>query len=554
MMSKAVIMTVDDEPEVLGAIERDLRDRFRADYRIMKARSGDQALDVARALKDRESPVALFLADERMPRMSGTEFLREVKALYPDARKVLLTAYADTRAAIAGINEVGLDYYLMKPWDPPEEHLYPVLEELLGDWAASYRPPFHGIRVLGTSWSPESHVVKDFLSRTQTPYQWVDLEVEAELAEKVAELSRELRKLPVVLFPDGDALVSPTTQELGERIGLNVRAKRPFYDLVIVGGGPSGLAAAVYGSSEGLRTVLIEGDVPGGQAGTSSSIENYLGFPSGIAGADLARRAATQAQRFGAELVTPQTVRSVRLEDPYRIITLDDGTELSAYALLVATGMSVRRLEVEGIDDFTGVGVYYGAVLSEAASSRGADVVVVGGANSAGQAALLLSRYARKVRIIARGPSLTASMSRYLIDRIEAQENLEVLTHSQIVAVAGERRLESITVRDSRDDTTRDLATSHVFIFIGARPRTEMLAGLVERDDRGFVRTGPDLLSDGRRPPGWPLARDPFLLESSVPGIFAAGDARAGSTKRVASAVGEGSSVVGMIHKHLESV
>ena len=554
MMSKAVIMTVDDEPEVLGAIERDLRDRFRADYRIMKARSGDQALDVARALKDRESPVALFLADERMPRMSGTEFLREVKALYPDARKVLLTAYADTRAAIAGINEVGLDYYLMKPWDPPEEHLYPVLEELLGDWAASYRPPFHGIRVLGTSWSPESHVVKDFLSRTQTPYQWVDLEVEAELAQKVAELSRELRKLPVVLFPDGDALVSPTTQELGERIGLNVRAKRPFYDLVIVGGGPSGLAAAVYGSSEGLRTVLIEGDVPGGQAGTSSSIENYLGFPSGIAGADLARRAATQAQRFGAELVTPQTVRSVRLEDPYRIITLDDGTELSAYALLVATGMSVRRLEVEGIDDFTGVGVYYGAVLSEAASSRGADVVVVGGANSAGQAALLLSRYARKVRIIARGPSLTASMSRYLIDRIEAQENLEVLTHSQIVAVAGERRLESITVRDSRDDTTRDLATSHVFIFIGARPRTEMLAGLVERDDRGFVRTGPDLLSDGRRPPGWPLARDPFLLESSVPGIFAAGDARAGSTKRVASAVGEGSSVVGMIHKHLESV
>jgi thioredoxin reductase (NADPH) len=553
-MSKAVIMTVDDEPEVLGAIERDLRNRFRSDYRIMKARSGAQALEAARALKERESPVALFLADERMPQMSGTEFLREAKEFYPDARKVLLTAYADTRAAITGINDVGLDYYLMKPWDPPEEHLYPVLDELLSDWTASYRAPFRGIRVLGTPWSPESHMVKDFLSRNQTPYQWVDLEIETELAEKVAELSHEMRKLPVVLFPEGDALVAPTTRELGERIGLQVQAQRPFYDLIIVGGGPSGLAAAVYGSSEGLRTILIEDDVPGGQAGTSSSIENYLGFPSGIAGADLARRATTQAQRFGAELVTPQTVESVRFEEPYRIVTLNDGTEISCYALLIATGMSVRRLEVEGIDKFTGVGVFYGAVLSEAASCSGGDVVVVGGANSAGQAALLLSRYARTVRMLVRGPSLAASMSRYLIDRIEAQENLEVLTHSQIVSASGDRRLQSITIQNSLDGQTQELSTSHVVIFIGSRPRSEMLAELVEMDDKGFILTGPDLLTDGRRPPGWPLARDPFLLEASVPGVFAAGDVRSGSMKRVASAVGEGSSVVGMIHKYLESV
>jgi thioredoxin reductase (NADPH) len=551
-MSKAVIMTVDDEPEVLGAIERDLRQRFRSDYRIMKARSGPMALEATRALKERQAPVALFLADERMPRMSGTEFLREARQLYPDARKVLLTAYADTRAAISGINDVGLDYYLMKPWDPPEENLYPVLEELLDDWTASYRPPFRGIRVVGTSWSPESHVVKDFLSRNQTPYQWVDLEVETDLAERVEELSPELRKLPVVLFPEGDALVAPSTRELGERIGLHVQATRPFYDLIIAGGGPAGLAAAVYGASEGLRTVLIEDDAPGGQAGSSSRIENYLGFPAGIGGADLARRAATQAQRFGAELVTPEVVESVRVEDTYRIVTLESGTELSCHALLLATGMMVRRLDVDGIEALTGAGVYYGAALSEAGACIDSDVIVVGGANSAGQAAMLLSRYARTVRMIVRGPSLSASMSRYLIDRIDAQENLEVLTRARVVGLSGDRRLASVRIRT--EDGDLEIETSHLFIFIGSTPRSEIVADLVERDDHGFILTGPDLLEDGDRPPGWPFSRDPFLLESSVPGIFAAGDVRAGSTKRVASAVGEGASAVGMIHKYLESV
>jgi thioredoxin reductase (NADPH) len=553
-MTKAVILAVDDEPEVLSAVERDLRQHFRAEYRIMKAGSGAQALEATTALRERNAPIALFLVDERMPRMSGTEFLHQARQIFPDARKVLLTAYADTRAAIAGINDVGLDYYLMKPWNPPEENLYPVLDELLTDWAASYRPPFDGIRVVGTAWSPHCHRVKDFLSRNQTPYQWLDMEADPGLRDLVERHSPEGRTLPVVLFPDGAALVGPSIQELGERIGLRTHASRPFYDLVIAGAGPSGLAGAVYGASEGLRTVLIEDDAPGGQAGTSSKIENYLGFPSGIGGADLARRAATQAQRFGAELVTPQVVTAVRVEDPYRVITLADGAELSCYALIVATGMAVRRLDAPGIEEFTGAGVYYGAALSEAGGCTDADVCVVGGANSAGQAAMLLSRYARNVTMLVRGPSLAASMSRYLIDRIEDADNIHVLTRSRVKAVAGERSLETVTIVTGDDGHETTLTASHLFIFIGSMPRSELVAGVVERDEKGFIRTGTDLLRGGRRPAGWPLDRDPFLLEASVPGIFAAGDVRYGSTKRVASAVGEGAAAVGMVHKYLESV
>jgi thioredoxin reductase (NADPH) len=552
--SKAVIMTVDDEPEVLSAVERDLRRHFRSDYRVMKAASGQQALEAAQVLKEREAPVALFLVDERMPRMSGTEFLREARSLFPDARKVLLTAYADTRAAIVGINDVGLDYYLMKPWDPPEEHLYPVLDELLSEWSATYRPPFRGIRVMGTSWSPESHAVRDFLSRHQTPYQWVDLELEAELAEHVQALSPDLRTLPVVVFPDGSPLVGPTVQQLGERIGLRVRATRPHYDVAIAGGGPSGLAAAVYGASEGLRTVLLERDAPGGQAGSSAKIENYLGFPSGIAGGDLARRARLQAERFGAELVSPQDVAGVRVEGPSKIVVLADGTELSCRALLVATGMKVRRLEVPSVDAFTGAGVFYGAAVSEAASCEGQDVVVVGGANSAGQAVMLLSQYARSVRMVVRGDSLAATMSRYLIDRIEAADTIEVLTNARVTAATGDRQLESLTVTDDRTGEELEIATRHLFIFIGSMPYSEFLSGVVELNGRGFVLTGPDLRVGGQLPANWPPKRDPFLLEASVPGIFAVGDVRHGSTKRVASAVGEGSAAIGMIHKYLETV
>ncbi len=552
--AKPVILTVDDDAEVLGAIERDLRQHFRSDYRILKAASGRDALDAARQLKTRGTPIALFLVDERMPAMTGTELLRELRPLYPESRKVLLTAYADSEAAIRGINEVGLDHYLMKPWDPPEQHLYPVLDDLLADWAASFRPPFEGIRVAGSRWSPRSHELRDFLSRTQTPYAWIDLDADGATRALVETLTPGLKRQPVVFFPDGSSLLAPTTRELAERIGLQTEARQPFYDLIVVGGGPSGLAAAVYGASEGLRTILIELDATGGQAGTSSQIENYLGFPSGISGADLARRATTQARRFGAEVVTARGVSAIRAESPYRVVTFEDGSELQCYALLLATGMQVRRLEVPGMEALTGTGVYYGAALSEAAACRDADVVIVGGANAAGQAALLFARYARTVTVLVRGESLKASMSTYLIDRIEATDNIAVRTHTSVAGVCGTSRLESIDMLRDGTGERSTLPAAAMFVLIGSTPQTGMIADLVERDEAGFIITGPDLIRDGKRPKGWTLDRDPFLLETSVPGIFAAGDVRLGSTKRVASAVGEGSAAVGMVHKYLETV
>jgi len=553
-VAKPVILSVDDDAEVLGAIGRDLRRHFRSDYQILKAASGREALEAARTLMSRGTPIALLLVDERMPEMTGTEFLREVRTLLPDARKVLLTAYADTEAAIRGINEVGLDHYLMKPWDPPEQHLYPVLDDLLGDWAATFRPPFEGIRLAGSRWSPQSHALKDFLSRTLTPYAWIDLDTDGATRELIESLSPGLKRIPVVLFPDGTALLAPTTRELAERIGLQTAAQQPFYDLIVVGGGPSGLGAAVYGASEGLRTILIEVAATGGQAGTSSQIENYLGFPGGIGGADLARRATTQARRFGAEVVTARGVAAIRAESPYRVVALEDGTELKCYALLLATGMEVRQLEVPGVEALTGAGVYYGAAPAEAASCRGADVAIVGGANSAGQAALLLARYARKVTMLVRGPSLKATMSSYLIHRIEATGNIEVHAQTSVAGVCGTARLEAIDLLRADTAERYTIPASAMFVFIGSAPRSAVVGDLVERDELGFVITGPDLLRDGKRPKRWPLDRDPFLLETSVPGIFAAGDVRLGSTKRVASAVGEGASAVGMIHKYLESV
>ena len=554
IMAKPVIMSVDDDPEVLAAIERDLRRHFRSDYRILAVSSGPQALETTRQLKARDAAVALFLVDERMPQMTGTQFLTEARKLYPEARKVLLTAYADTEAAITGINAVGLDHYLMKPWDPPEQHLYPVLDELLADWSATFRAPFDGIRVAGSRWSPRSYEIKDFLSRNQTPYRWIDLDADQATRELVETLTPGLKQLPVVFFPDGTTLAAPTSRELAERIGLQTQARQPFYDLIVVGGGPSGLAAAVYGASEGLRTILLELGATGGQAGTSSQIETYLGFPSGIAGADLARRATIQARRFGAEVVTPRGVAVIRVEDPYRIVVLDDGSELRCYALLLATGMIVRRLDVPGADALTGAGVYYGAAVAEATAHRGADVVVVGGANSAGQAALLFARYARKVTMLVRGESLLASMSTYLISRIEAAHNIEVRTHTTVVGACGTTRLEAVDLLRTDTGERSTLPATAMFIFIGSAPLSDMVAGLVERDDLGFIVTGPDLLRGGQRPKGWTLDRDPFLLETSVPGIFASGDVRLGSTKRVASAVGEGSAAVGMIHKYLETV
>jgi thioredoxin reductase (NADPH) len=553
-MSKPVIMTVDDEPEVLNAVERDLRKQYAAEYRIVKASSGAQALDAVRQLKQRNAAVALFLVDARMPKMSGTEFLIEARRIYPDARKVMLTAYADTDVAIAGINEVQLDHYLMKPWDPPAERLYPVLDDLLGDWSASFRPPFEGIRVVGSLLSPKSHEVKDFLSRNLTPYQWVDVEQDVGARAEVEAASPGLRQLPLVSFPDGTTLLEPSTRALAEKLGLQTTPSRPFYDLVIVGGGPTGLAAAVYGGSEGLRTVIVERETTGGQAGTSAAIENYLGFPSGVSGADLARRATAQAKRFGAEVLTAREVTKVRVDGPYRLATLDDGSELACYALLLACGMQVRRLEVPGVEALTGAGVFYGAALTEAAACRGKDVLIVGGANSAGQAALSFARYARKVTMLVRGASLTEGMSMYLVDRITAAANIEVLAGAEVVAAQGTDRLETVDVALGDTREVRRLEAAAMFIFIGARPRSEVAAGLVERDPGGFILTGLDLRSDGKLPRSWPLARDPFLLETSVPGVFAAGDVRQGSSKRVAAAVGEGSSAVGMVHKYLETV
>lgn len=552
-MIRPVIMVVDDEPQVLNAVERDLRRHFRSNYTIVKADSGAQALETTRRLKERGTPVALFVSDERMPEMSGTQFLAETRSLYSDSCRVLLTAYADTEAAISGINQVGLNHYLMKPWDPPEERLYPVLDELLEDWTASYRPLFDGIRVAGTMWSPHSHDVKDFLSRHQIPYEWVDLDQNDEMRALIEGMTPGLQDLPAVLFPEGQSLLRPTLQALAERIGHQTRPTGSFYDVVVIGGGPAGLAGAVYAASEGLRTILVESDVPGGQAGTSSQIENYLGFPSGVTGADLARRAAAQAKRFGTELVAPHQAKTIRVQHPYRLVSLDDGNELSCYAVLVASGMKVNRLEVPGVAELTGAGVYYGAALSEAAAYRGKNIFVIGGANSAGQAAMLFSRYAEHVTMVLRGPTLTTSMSRYLVTRIEEAPNVSVLSNTRVERANGTQHLGSISLVDSSGQS-REVQADAMFIFIGSAPRSDAVTGLVELDERGFILTGPDLLRGGRRPKGWILDRDPFLLETSIPGVFAAGDVRSGSTKRVASAVGEGSSAIGMIHKYLEAV
>ncbi len=553
-MPKPVILAVDDDPEVLNAVDRDLRQHFRADYRVMKVGSGAEALDTTRQLKQRGTNVALFLVDERMPEMTGTEFLAEAIKLYPDARKVLLTAYADTETAIQAINHIGLDHYLLKPWEPPAERLYPVLDDLLMDWLAKNRPPFEGIRIAGTALSSSSYALKDFLSGNQVPYQWVDLDEDAPARELVVAMPGGMSKLPVVFFPDGTTMVQPTPRELAERLGMQTHAQRPFYDLVVIGGGPAGLAAAVYGASEGLRTILVERYATGGQAGTSSQIENYLGFPTGVSGADLARRATIQAKRFGTEILTAQDVVEIKRNDPYRVVKLSDGSELSGYAVLIASGMEVRRLDAPGLEDLVGAGVFYGAALTEAAAYKDRDVFVVGGANSAGQGAMFFSRHAKSVTMLIRGSTLSTSMSQYLVDRINDTKNVRVLSNSVVRGVKGNGRLESISIENLETKETTEHPAAAMFIFIGTAPRTGMVAGLVETDAQGFILTGRDLMIDGRPPREWPLVRDPFLFETSIPGVFAAGDARRGSGKRVASAVGEGSATVSMIHEYLATV
>ena len=553
-MARPVILSVDDDPQVLSAIDRDLNRHFKREYRIVKAGSPGEALDVARQLKQRGTAVALFLVDQRMPEMTGMKLLAEVRELHPEARRVLLTAYADTGVAIEGINQVGLDHYLMKPWDPPDQKLYPVLDDLLSEWKSHAHLPFDGIRIAGARFSPQSYTVREFLSRNQVPYQWIDIDEDASMRELIEQFPDGLAKLPVVLFPDGTFLSAPSNLKLAEKIGLQTTAQRPFYDVAVIGAGPAGLANALYAASEGMRVVLIEQSGPGGQAGSSSRIENYLGFPSGITGADLAQRASAQARRFGAEVLTAQEVVGIRREDPYRIVQLADGKEISAYAVILTTGMSVRTLDVPGISRLHGLGVYYGVALSEAAAYRGCDVCIVGGANSAGQAALFFSRYAKHVTVLIHAPALSPRMSHYLVQRIVATENIRVIPSVEVVGVKGDDHLKQVVIRNVDTTEERILDAAAMFICIGTAPHSEMVAGLVERDEKGFILTGPDIPHVNGKPRGWGLERDPFLFETNIPGIFAAGDVRAGANRRVAAAVGEGSAAIYSIHRYLNTV
>lgn len=553
-MPKPIILAVDDEPQVRSAIERDLRERYRADYRVVTAASGSEGLTFVKRLKQRNDPLALFLVDQRMPQMEGIEFLKIAREFYPQARKVLLTAYADTSAAIASINEVGLDYYLMKPWHPPEQHLYPVLDDLLNDWQATVPVPYDGIRVAGTLWSPAAHQIKDFLSRNRIPYLWQDIEKEPDAATLVQAVAPDAAGLPVVFFPDETFLVAPDSRTLAEKVGLRTQASEPFYDLIIIGAGPAGLGAAVYSASEGLRTALIEKEATGGQAGTSSRIENYLGFPNGVSGSDLATRATAQAIRFGAEILTAQEVVSVSVEDPYRIVTLADGTRLSCHAMLIATGATVLKLDLPNVSRLTGAGIYYGAAMTEAAHYQGEHVCVVGGANSAGQGAMFFSRYARQVTMLVRANSLEQSMSQYLINQIRATPNIDVRVRTVVTDVAGDNHLRGVTIQNLDSGEQTELPAKALFLFIGAVPHSDFVAGVVERNPDGFILTGPDLIQNGKRPHGWTLQRDPFLLETSVPGIFAAGDVCHGAIRRVATAVGQGAIAVSLVHQYLKTV
>lgn len=541
-MKQPIILTVDDDAEVLRAISQDIRQKFGADFRIVRVDSGREALSVTKEARLGNEEIALFLADQRMPGMTGVEFLEEAREYYPAAKRALLTAYADTDAAIKAINDVHLDYYLMKPWDPPEERLYPVVGDLLDDWSAGYRPAFDGLRVLGHRWSPECHTMRDFLARNQVPFQWLDVSFDPE-ATILLEASGILASaLPVVIMPDGTVLSQPTLHQLAESIGMRRQAEIPLYDLVIVGAGPAGLAAAVYGASEGLRTCVLERHSAGGQAGMSSRIENYLGFPSGLSGDDLARRAATQAQRFGAESLLTHEAAKMSSTAGSVGIELADGTEIRGHSVIIATGVSYRKLTVPGVERLTGSGVYYGAARTEASSLADADIFVVGAANSAGQAAVYFADIARSVTMLARGSSLSAGMSHYLIERIEQSPKIQVRYSSEIAEAIGEDHLEAIRIADSRSGQTEVVPAAGLFIFIGAIPPTDWLSESLLLDDRGFILTGPDVMSVGKGV--WKLDRDPLMLETSLPGVFAAGDVRHGSGKRVATAVGEGAMAV----------
>jgi thioredoxin reductase (NADPH) len=548
-MPKPILLAIDDDTSVLEAVVQDLRRHYGQSYRIVRAASGAAALDICRQLLERKDVVALFLSDQRMPGMTGVDFLQQALKLYPDAKRVLLTAYADTEAAIRAINSAKIHYYLNKPWDPPEEKLYPVLDDLLEAWKQGYRPPFEGIRVVGVRWSSADHAVRDFLSRNRIPYQWLNPEQHPDALHLLTEKGIDDAKLPVVLFGDGTALVQPSSTELAQKLGLPTQAQQEFYDVVVVGAGPAGLAAGVYGASEGLRTLIVEPNAVGGQAGSSSKIENYLGFPSGISGDELAKRAFLQAGRLGAEFLLQQ-VTCIRSENRYHIVTMKDGREVTCHVCLLATGVSYCKLDIEGCDQFSGAGVYYGAALTEAMSCAGEVVYIIGGANSAGQAAMHFSRYASAVHMLVRSSSLEKSMSKYLIDQIKATPNIIVETQTEVIGMAGDEHLECLTLKTPQGEEARP--TSSVFIFIGAAPKTDWLPKELACDSKGFVLAGPELKAKSAA--AWTLDREPYLLETSVPGIFVAGDVRYNSVKRCASAVGEGSIAIQFVHQYLATL
>jgi thioredoxin reductase (NADPH) len=551
-MKKPILLTVDDDAAVSAAITRTLRRQYTDRFRVLRAESGAVALETLRALKLSGDEAALLLADHRMPGMTGVDLLEHSIELFPDAKRVLLTAYADIDVAIRAINTVGLDYYLLKPWDPPEEKLYPVLDDLLDDWLAHYDPPFEGVRVIGHRWSARSHTVKDLLAGNHVPFRWLDVESDAEAQELLTAsgVSTTPERLPVVVTPTGSVLEAPTDAQLADAIGLLTRAELPFYDLTIIGAGPAGLAAAVYGASEGLRTVLVERQAPGGQAGQSSRIENYLGFPAGVSGSELARRALTQARRFGAEMITVQEACALEVRGSARVVRLSSGAEVSSHAVLIATGVSYRRLDAPGFDEFVGRGVYYGAGVAEAQRLRGQDVYIVGGANSAGQAAVYFSRFARSVTVVVRADRLEKSMSYYLIEQIRSIPTIQIRLRSEVVAAGGSTHLETLTIADHDTGYEAVVLANFLFVLIGAYPHTEWIGDSIERDAQGFILSGAELLRAGEHP-RWTADREPYPLETSMPGVFVAGDARRSSMKRVASAVGEGAIAVHLVHEYL---
>ena len=553
-MTLPIIFVIDDDAQVLRAITRDLRTQYRQNYRVISTSSVKEALDSLLDLKNKGEIIAIFVSDQRMPEMEGVEFLQKAREFFPDAKRVLLTAYSDTDAAIKAINNVQLDYYLMKPWDPPEEKLYPIISELLEDWQDTYRPVFKGIKVIGYQFSPKSHEIKEFLSGNLVPYLWQDIELSKEAQDLLKLNNIALKDLPALFLEDGSCLCSPEIPAVAEKIGLNPTIKNTVYDVVIIGAGPAGLAASVYGASEGLKTLLVERRSPGGQAGTSSRIENYLGFPNGLSGSELTRRAITQATRLGAEVLLPRSVREICQKDGYKKVMLDNGDEINTHAIVITTGVDYRKLETKGIPDFTGAGIYYGAAMTEAAAFRDCEVFVVGGGNSAGQAAMHLSKFAASVTIVIRREDLSSTMSAYLIDQIAKRDNIHILPCSEITSAAGNGRLEELTIGNIRSGETDTKKANALFIFIGAKPFTDWIGLDIIKDDKGFLETGRDLKSHDLFKKIWKQDRDPYLLETSCPGIFAAGDVRAGAMNRVASAVGEGSMSISFVHKYLAEV